>query len=200
MLEKVAPQLRDKHMENCCIRDPLKAAVIVLYVCRQFKIRLDNGELYRLCSALCLPRKEKDAFHEYWTDFSQTIVSVLHRLEKCFCSFPLEKVNSLLCILIFPQWYFIYLFCFSLPRTLVDLIKDVKRTGMPRWILVLPLLHLVKGSIKPFEVQISNTKYGLAWAGLQELEMTNTTLNSQETRFESFVTCHIPPYKISSVI
>ncbi|RVE69573.1 hypothetical protein OJAV_G00079040 [Oryzias javanicus] len=148
MLEKVAPQLRDKHVENCCIREPLKAAVIVHHVCRQYGIRLDNNELHRLCSALCLPRKEKDAFHEYWTDFSQTIVSVLQ----------------------------------SLPRMLVDLIKDVKRRGMTRWNLVLPLLHLVKDSIKPFEAQISNTKYGLAWAGLQELEMSNTTLGSQDTR------------------
>uniref|UniRef100_A0A3P9LF72 Uncharacterized protein n=1 Tax=Oryzias latipes TaxID=8090 RepID=A0A3P9LF72_ORYLA len=83
MLGKVMPQLRDKPVENCYIRDPLKAAVIVLHVCRQYGIRLNDAERHRLCTALCLPKKEKDAFHEYWTDLSQTIVPVLHRLGQC---------------------------------------------------------------------------------------------------------------------
>lgn len=83
------PQLRDKPVENCYIRDPLKAAVIVLHVCREHGIRLNDAERHRLCTALCLPKKEKDAFHEYWTDLSQTIVPVLHRLVQCsaFVSF-----------------------------------------------------------------------------------------------------------------
>ncbi|XP_020560953.1 E3 ubiquitin-protein ligase RNF213 isoform X3 [Oryzias latipes] len=149
MLGKVMPQLRDKPVENCYIRDPLKAAVIVLHVCRQYGIRLNDAERHRLCTALCLPKKEKDAFHEYWTDLSQTIVPVLH----------------------------------SLPQMLVDLIKEVKKAGMLRWILVLPLLHLVKDSIKPFEVQTSrNTKYDLSWAGLQGLDIHNITLTSEKTR------------------
>lgn len=71
---------------------------------------------------------------------------------------------------------------------LVDLIKEVKKAGMLRWILVLPLLHLVKDSIKPFEVQTSrNTKYDLSWAGLQGLDIHNITLTSEKTRFESFL-------------
>lgn len=75
-------------------------------------------------------------------------------------------------------------FCFSLPELLGYLINTVKQEGMPRWILVLPLLHLIKGTTKPFEVPaLKNVKYGLSWAGLQGLEMsTPSYMNSQERK------------------
>lgn len=68
---------------------------------------------------------------------------------------------------------------------LVYLIKAVKTEGMPRWILVLPLLHLLKGNTKPFEVPTSgNSKYGAAWAGLQGLEIGTSLsyMSSQERK------------------
>uniref|UniRef100_UPI00144549FE E3 ubiquitin-protein ligase rnf213-alpha n=1 Tax=Epinephelus lanceolatus TaxID=310571 RepID=UPI00144549FE len=71
----------------------------------------------------------------------------------------------------------------NLPVMLVHLIRTVKTTGMHRWILVLPLLHLLKGNIKPFEIPTyGNAKYGLSWAGLQGLDIGTSTvyMNSQE--------------------
>jgi len=68
---------------------------------------------------------------------------------------------------------------------LVYLIKEVKAARMPRWILVLPLLHLLKGNTKPFEVPTSgNSKYGVAWAGLQGLEIGTTAayMNSEDRK------------------
>ncbi|XP_061567178.1 E3 ubiquitin-protein ligase rnf213-alpha [Cololabis saira] len=71
----------------------------------------------------------------------------------------------------------------GLPETLVSLIKTVKHERMPRWIMVLPLLHLLKGTSKPFEVQTSaNMKYDVSWAGLQGLEMGNVTYMSSQYR------------------
>lgn len=65
---------------------------------------------------------------------------------------------------------------------LVSLINAVKKAKMPRWILVLPLLHLLKGTTRPFEVTTpGNLKYSLSWAGLQGLEMA-TTMNSQDRK------------------
>ncbi|XP_038557039.1 E3 ubiquitin-protein ligase rnf213-alpha [Micropterus salmoides] len=71
----------------------------------------------------------------------------------------------------------------SLPEYLVSLIKAVKTAGMPRWILVLPLLHLLRRTTKPFEVLPSvNSKYGLAWAGLQGVEISNSAYISSQDR------------------
>ncbi|XP_072224665.1 E3 ubiquitin-protein ligase rnf213-alpha [Leuresthes tenuis] len=148
MLAHVIPQLKDGDGKSLYIKDTMRAAVIMLHVMKQHQIRLDNAELHRLCSALCLPKLEKDKFLEYWTDFSQS-VSVLN----------------------------------SLPEMLMALIKDVKTAGMPRWILVLPLLHLLKGTVKPFEVQTSgNSKNGLAWAGLQGIDISNLAYISSQDR------------------
>ncbi|KAM6905305.1 E3 ubiquitin-protein ligase rnf213-alpha-like [Xenentodon cancila] len=71
----------------------------------------------------------------------------------------------------------------GLPEILVTLIKTVKKERMPRWIMVLPLLHLLKGTSKPFEVQTSaNIKYGVSWAGLQDLDMDNVAYTSSQYR------------------
>lgn len=71
---------------------------------------------------------------------------------------------------------------------LVALINSVKTEG-PRWILVLPLLHLLKGSSKPF-TPISTTvtpKYEQSWAGLQGLKAGNMALNSQDRRYSTSI-------------
>ncbi|XP_034566958.1 E3 ubiquitin-protein ligase rnf213-alpha [Notolabrus celidotus] len=72
----------------------------------------------------------------------------------------------------------------NLAENLVSLIKAVRNVGMPRWILVLPLLHLLKGNSKPFEAPNSgNSKNGLSWAGLQGLEIYSSTyMNSQNRK------------------
>ncbi|XP_041812142.1 E3 ubiquitin-protein ligase rnf213-alpha [Chelmon rostratus] len=147
MLTRVIPQLKDRDGTMHYIQDPMRAAVIMLRVHRQYGIRLNDGELHRLCTALCLPKLSKEGFVEYWTNFTQDVS-------------PLK----------------------NLPEMLVSLINAVKKAKMPRWILVLPLLHLLKGTTRPFEVTTpGNLKYSLSWAGLQGLEMA-TTMNSQDRK------------------
>ncbi|KAM9346074.1 E3 ubiquitin-protein ligase rnf213-alpha-like [Symphorus nematophorus] len=150
MLTNMIPQLlKDGDGKMHYIQDPLRAAVIMLTVCTQHGIKLDNGELNRLCNVLCLPKLDKDAFLQYWTQFSQDVATLK-----------------------------------NLPEKLAFLINTVKRAGMQRWILVLPLLHLLKGTTKPFEAPTSrNPKYGVSWAGLQGLEMgASAYMNSQDKK------------------
>lgn len=74
MLRKVIPQLlKDGDGEMLYMKDPMRAAVIMISVWSKLKFRLDNGELHRLCSALSLPKLEKDEFLQYWTKFSQDV-------------------------------------------------------------------------------------------------------------------------------
>ncbi|XP_035253680.1 E3 ubiquitin-protein ligase rnf213-alpha-like isoform X6 [Anguilla anguilla] len=76
VVERVTPQLgKDSSGRDTFIKDPLYAAVIVLYIWSTYKIRLDNGELSRLCIELCLPELPKDDFFSYWADF---VVSFSH--------------------------------------------------------------------------------------------------------------------------
>eukprot|EP00063_Salmo_salar_P075006 XP_014049841.1 PREDICTED: E3 ubiquitin-protein ligase RNF213-like [Salmo salar] len=149
MLDNVVPQLqKEGEGKSCFIQDPMRAAVVMLYVWKQYGLKLDHGESTRLCTALCLPKLPKDSFLQYWTDFAQAVSGLK-----------------------------------NLPDMLVALINSVKTEG-PRWILVLPLLHLLKGSSKPF-TPISTTvtpKYEQSWAGLQGLKADNMTLNSQDRR------------------
>ncbi|MED6260783.1 hypothetical protein ATANTOWER_028724, partial [Ataeniobius toweri] len=149
MLTQVFPQLKDGNEKGLYIQDPMGAAMIMLYVWRHFQIKLDqNADLNRLCSALCLPKLEKDKFIQYWTDFSRD-VSVLK----------------------------------NLPEMLVDLLKTVKRANMPRWIILLPLLHLLRGTTKPFEGKTSgNTNYSSSWAGLEGIDISNQTYTGSQDR------------------
>ncbi|KAJ7989846.1 hypothetical protein DPEC_G00308720 [Dallia pectoralis] len=150
MLINVVPQLtKEGEGKSSFIQDPLRAAVVMLYVCRLYTIKLDNGELTRLCNALCLPKMPQDHFLRYWDDFVQAVAGLK-----------------------------------NLQDSLLHLINLVKSEGMPRWILVLPLLHFLKGSSKPF-APISATvtaKYEQPWAGLQGIQSINTTLSSQDRR------------------
>nr|XP_019957387.1 PREDICTED: E3 ubiquitin-protein ligase RNF213 [Paralichthys olivaceus] len=152
MLKSLTPQLlKDGDGEMFYIPDPMKAAVIMLCVCKRHAIRLNESELYQLCNLLCLPRQSKEDFLQYWADFSKDVINLK-----------------------------------SLPEYLASLINSVKKAGKPRWLLVLPLLHLLKGTTKPFEIPNSgNLKYGPSWAGLQGLEMgssAGTYMNSQERK------------------
>ncbi|XP_010872579.2 E3 ubiquitin-protein ligase rnf213-alpha isoform X2 [Esox lucius] len=150
MLDNVVPQLKKEgEVKSSFIQDSLRAAVVMLYVCSQYTIRLDNGELNRLCTALCLPKLPKDNFLRYWDDFAKAVSGLK-----------------------------------NLQEMLVNLIHKVKLEGMPRWILVLPLLHLLKGSCKPFTPisTIVTVKNEQSWAGLQGIKPSNMTLSSQDRR------------------
>lgn len=53
--------------------------------------------------------------------------------------------------------------------------------------MVLPLLHLIKGTTTPFQAPASgNMKYGPSWAGLQGLDIGTTAyisnMSSQDKR------------------
>uniref|UniRef100_A0A3B1KA78 Uncharacterized protein n=1 Tax=Astyanax mexicanus TaxID=7994 RepID=A0A3B1KA78_ASTMX len=151
MLKKVTPALqKDGSGNGDYIKDPLKAAIIMLYVWKQHNLKLDRAELNRLCSALCLPNRPKEEFLPYWTD-----------IEKSFSCLK------------------------NLPDLLVDLMNMVKLDGMTRWIVVIPLLHLLKGTSKPFEAVSpgSITRNEQTWAGLQGLKLASTNhLSSQDRR------------------
>ncbi|XP_068434126.1 E3 ubiquitin-protein ligase rnf213-alpha isoform X2 [Clinocottus analis] len=70
----------------------------------------------------------------------------------------------------------------SLPELLVNLITSVKTEKMPKWILVLPLLHLLKGPIKPFEAATFGNSGIISWAGLRDLGITSSTHMSSQDR------------------
>ena len=71
MLTNVIPQLsKDGDGKSLYIQDPMRAGVIMLRIWVQHGIRMDDAELYRLCNTLCLPKKNKDDFLQYWKDFS----------------------------------------------------------------------------------------------------------------------------------
>nr|XP_046223994.1 E3 ubiquitin-protein ligase rnf213-alpha [Oncorhynchus gorbuscha] len=75
ILESVLPQLLKKgEGRSPTIQDQMKAAVIVLYVCKHYEIPLERAEVAGLCFALCLPNMPKDEFLQYWTDFTQPVV------------------------------------------------------------------------------------------------------------------------------
>ncbi|KAJ8398812.1 hypothetical protein AAFF_G00420090 [Aldrovandia affinis] len=77
ILESVTPQLdKESDGKRIFIKDPLKAATIVLYVWKKYGIKLDNRELSRLCTDLCLPKLPKEEFIPYWTDFVQSFSSI----------------------------------------------------------------------------------------------------------------------------
>ncbi|XP_026134867.1 E3 ubiquitin-protein ligase rnf213-alpha-like isoform X3 [Carassius auratus] len=151
MLETVTPGLeKDSEGKSAFIKEPLKAALIMLYVWKHYHLELDNGHLHRLCTALCLPKLPKDQFLPFWTDITQ--------------SFSEMK---------------------NLTEMVETLIARVRSANMYRWIIVLPLLHFLKGTSKPFEPVFNrvNSQYGPSWAGLQGLKSPNALpIGAQDRR------------------
>lgn len=76
--EFMIPQLLKDGDRKMLIQDPMRAAVIMLCVCKQHGIRLNDAEHHRLCTALSLPKLNKDDFLQYWADFSRA-VSILKK-------------------------------------------------------------------------------------------------------------------------
>ncbi|KAL2100664.1 hypothetical protein ACEWY4_002425 [Coilia grayii] len=70
----------------------------------------------------------------------------------------------------------------SLTELLVTLINAVRSKDMPHWVLLLPLLHLLRGASKPFEAAPSSviSKSEASWAGLQGVKLGNIPLSSQD--------------------
>ncbi|XP_055738567.1 E3 ubiquitin-protein ligase rnf213-alpha-like [Salvelinus fontinalis] len=138
MEEKLDPQSqkgREKH--EVFLSDPLKAGIIILIVYNKYRLKEDNrGQLSHLCQLLCLPKKPRDDFLAYWTDFTKGLpehISVA------------EEVKSL---------------C------------NVAREGnVVSWILVIPLLHLLRGDSKPFEpIPPTMDPPFATWAGLKGIQ------------------------------
>lgn len=74
MLTNLTPQLlKEGNAKMLYLQDTMKAAVIMLSVCEQHGIWLNETEKYRLCTALCLPKLSKEDFIKYWTEFSQDV-------------------------------------------------------------------------------------------------------------------------------
>ncbi|XP_046895107.1 E3 ubiquitin-protein ligase rnf213-alpha isoform X2 [Hypomesus transpacificus] len=149
MLENIIPE-KEGELKSPFIQDPMKAAMIMLYVWQQYSLKLSGGELSRICTSLCLPKLPKEGFLQYWRDFSHDVSSLK-----------------------------------NLSDILVGLVNNLKTERMPHWILVIPVLHFLKGSCKPFQpLQVTiNTKYDASWAGLQGLKVGNPLLmTSQERR------------------
>lgn len=72
MLTRITPQSQ-KGGDVKMIQDHVRAAVITLSVCKQYEIRLQEGECCHLCIALCLPKLEREDFKKYWADFSRDV-------------------------------------------------------------------------------------------------------------------------------
>lgn len=150
MLMHVTPELqKDSNEKSKFIQEPLKAGLIMLYVWKQYDLKLDYGTLSRLCTAVCLPNLPKDEFLSLWTDITESF-SVINSFS--------DMVEAL--------------------------ISKLKAENMPRWIIVIPLLHLLKGTSKPFEQVITkvNSKYEQSWAGLQGLRSNILSPGPQERR------------------
>ncbi|KAL1277475.1 hypothetical protein QQF64_024148 [Cirrhinus molitorella] len=79
---------------------------------------------------------------------------------------------------------------FSVIKNLSDMVKElinkVKAEDMPKWIIAIPLLHLLKGTSKPFEPVATKvySQYELSWAGLQGIKSANqiTPTRNQDRR------------------
>lgn len=92
MADKVFPQQEDGgHAYGL---DPLRAAVIVLSVCRYYKIATKDSECYHLCNALCLPQMAKEDFLNYWADFLQDVSFLKVYVLKFFPEIPEYSIHD----------------------------------------------------------------------------------------------------------
>lgn len=74
MLVNVIPQQqKEGEMKGSFIQDPVRAAVITLYVWNQYQLKMDKGELSRVCISLSLPKLPEEDFLQYWTDLSNHV-------------------------------------------------------------------------------------------------------------------------------
>lgn len=70
MLHELLPQLlKTGEGKMLYTDDSVKAAVIMLSVCKEYNIKLSDSENFQLCTQLCLPNLKEEEFIKYWTDF-----------------------------------------------------------------------------------------------------------------------------------
>lgn len=57
-----------------------------------------------------------------------------------------------------------------------------------RWIIVIPVLHFLKGTSRPFEPVFNkvNSQYGQSWAGLQGLKSDVLSIGTQDRKYSVF--------------
>lgn len=74
MLHELLPQLlKTGEGKMVYTDDPMKAAVIMLSVCKEYDIKLLDSENFQLCTQLRLPNLKKEEFTKYWTDCLQDV-------------------------------------------------------------------------------------------------------------------------------
>ncbi|XP_036840034.1 E3 ubiquitin-protein ligase rnf213-alpha-like isoform X4 [Oncorhynchus mykiss] len=115
--------------------DPLKLGVIILVVHINYSLDV-SGHISKLCELLCLPKKPREVFLAYWTDFKQGLPGDIRVSE-----------------------------------AIETLFNFARKHGVEKWILVIPLLHLLRGDSKPFEAAplTMNPKCDI-WAGLKGIK------------------------------
>ncbi|XP_059403390.1 E3 ubiquitin-protein ligase rnf213-alpha-like [Carassius carassius] len=158
MLKWVTPDLQTGiEVKNAFIMEPLNAALILLYVWRQYSLDLDGGTLSRLCTALCLPKLPEEEFLSFWNEMTESF-SVINNW--------MPSSGTLT----------------SSAEMVEVLINRVKADKMSNWIIVLPLLHLLKGTSKPFQPVLIkiNSQSEQSWAGLQEHNSNVLSLRYQD--------------------
>ncbi|KAK7174094.1 hypothetical protein R3I93_001311 [Phoxinus phoxinus] len=77
MVERVTPELqKDSEGKRAFIMEPLKAALIMLYVWKQYSLELNILTLSHLCTALCLPKLPEQEFLSFWTDLLESFPQI----------------------------------------------------------------------------------------------------------------------------
>ncbi|CAL9693293.1 unnamed protein product [Knipowitschia caucasica] len=159
LLNMIPELLRNRDRKRLYVKDPLRAAVVMLCVCRRYNISLDPHELSQLCTTLCLPKLNQEEFMKYWEQFSHDAT------------------------------------IFNLTDMLIPVINAAKSRDLPHWILVLPLVHLLKGIIKPYDALISiNTRNLVTWAGLEDignLERVQQMMDQDRRALVKKMTSHV---------
>lgn len=70
MLHELLPQLlKTGEGKMLYTDDSVKAAVIMLSVCKEYNIKLSDYENFQLCTQLRLPNLKEEEFTKYWMDF-----------------------------------------------------------------------------------------------------------------------------------
>lgn len=54
----------------------MRAALMTLYVWRQYHLEFDNDTIYDICTSLCLPELDKDQFLSFWTNITQSFSEI----------------------------------------------------------------------------------------------------------------------------
>ncbi|MGH0136482.1 UNVERIFIED_CONTAM: hypothetical protein FKN15_010117 [Acipenser sinensis] len=77
MVELVAPHLKKENQSGkVLMENPLKAAALVVVLWQLYGIAMHEGEMYTLCTLLCLPPLPKEKLIEFCRDFKETFSGI----------------------------------------------------------------------------------------------------------------------------